>query len=151
MGLRGSGCGKPVSWGRRGQSRRSAANGRWRLATKSSYGKRGGSGRKGLIQRVAFAATKADHVPPGQRRKFVDLLRDLVEGAYSPVDAGPVSFHGVGSVIATTDTTIERDGVVRDVVRGRPLGQERCDFGSVESGHREVESLKRQGDHLGTE
>ena len=74
------------------------------------------------IDRVAFVATKADHVPAGSRDNLRHLLRDLVENARAPMGKQPVSFHAAASVLSTTDTTVEYDGLVRDVVRGTPVG-----------------------------
>ena len=78
--------------------------------------------RGGAIERVAFAATKADHVPAIKREALRGLLRDLVEPAREPVGKGPVSFHAIASVLSTQDATIERDGLAHDVVRGTILG-----------------------------
>ncbi|TPG49273.1 ATPase, partial [Roseomonas nepalensis] len=41
--------------------------------------------RQSAIERVAFVATKADHVPHNHRTNLCHLLRDLVEGAREPV------------------------------------------------------------------
>jgi predicted YcjX-like family ATPase len=78
--------------------------------------------RQGTIERVAFVATKADHVPPSGRGNLRHLLRDLVEEARAPMGQRPVSFHAAASLLSTTDTTVEHDGLVRDVVRGTPVG-----------------------------
>jgi len=81
-----------------------------------------GRARHGRIERVAFAATKADHVPAIKREALRFLLRDLVEPAREPVGKGPVSFHAVASILSTQDATIDQNGLAHDVVRGTLLG-----------------------------
>jgi len=101
----------------------------------SSWFGRAGHGR---IERVAFAATKADHVPAIQRQNLRGLLRDLVEPAREPAGGGPVSHHAVASVLSTQDATLPGEGgVARDVVRGTILGTGAArlfDPGTVPSG-----------------
>jgi hypothetical protein len=78
--------------------------------------------RRGAIERVAFVATKADHVPAMHRENLVHLLRDLVGDARTSMDPRRVSFHAVASVLSTSDTSVEHGGIWRDVVRGTPVG-----------------------------
>lgn len=96
-----------------------------------------GRGRQGRIERVAFVATKADHVPASGRDNLRHLLRDLVEDARTSMEGRPVSFHTVASVLSTSDTTVEHEGLVKDVVRGTPIGSSVAklfDPGTVPSG-----------------
>ena len=93
------------------------------IASHLRYGRKGfGRVRQGGIERVAFVATKADHVPGVLRANLRSLLRDLVEAARSPMGKGPVSFHTVASIHATEDANVLLEGVSHDVVRGVPLG-----------------------------
>ena len=94
------------------------------IASSLSYGSGWSLGRskQGRIGRVAFVATKADHVPAGARDNLRLLLRDLVEDAREPMKGQPVSFHAAASVLSTTDTTVEHAGLFKDVVRGTPVG-----------------------------
>ncbi|MFC7738742.1 YcjX family protein [Roseomonas sp. GCM10028921] len=81
-----------------------------------------GRARYGRIARVAFAATKADHVPTIHRQNLEGLLKDIVAPALTSIGSGPVSYHAVASVLSTQDAVIEKDGVTHDVVRGTILG-----------------------------
>jgi hypothetical protein len=90
------------------------------------------------IERVAFVATKADHVPALRRENLRNLLRDMVSGTREPIGARPVSFHTAAAVLATADAVVLRDGLSREVVRGTPLGGDAAklfDPGDVPSGH----------------
>jgi predicted YcjX-like family ATPase len=82
----------------------------------------GGSG----IERVAFVATKADHVPELQRENLRSLLRDMAQPArawQSGADQS-VSYHVAASIVSTTDGWADRVGGPREpVVWGRELGQ----------------------------
>ena len=81
----------------------------------------GGSG----IERVAFVATKADHVPELQRDNLRALMRDMVHPArtHAPAD-GAVSFHTVASVVSTTDGWADHaEGNREPVVWGTKLGE----------------------------
>ena len=50
------------------------------------------------------------------------LLRDLVESARTSMEGRSVSFHAAAGVLSTSDTTVEHEGLVKDVVRGTPVG-----------------------------
>jgi predicted YcjX-like family ATPase len=91
------------------------------------------------IERVAFVATKADHVPALRRKNLENLLRDLVECAEGEQSfkGCPTSFHTVASVLSTRDGFNTVDGRLVEVVRGRVLGEDHDrDFfpGDVPSG-----------------
>ncbi len=81
----------------------------------------GGTG----IEKVAFVATKADHVPELHRDNLRALMRDMVHLASSHgpgVDS--VSYHAAASVVSTTDGWADHDGGNREpVVWGRQLGE----------------------------
>jgi uncharacterized protein len=82
------------------------------------------TGRK--IERVAFAATKSDHVDDLQRNNLKSTLQDMVEPA--PGSAGSAksdnrSFHVVSSIRCTIDdNVVDSDERVKRVVKGVPLG-----------------------------
>jgi len=93
--------------------------------------------RHGRITRVAFAATKADHVPATGRIALRRLLEDLVAPARASLAGVETSFHAIASVHSTQDATVEHEGVFHDVVRGIPLGETRAklfDPGTVPAG-----------------
>lgn len=83
------------------------------------------------IERVAFVATKADHVPALKR----DNLRHLLTAMTGPV-AVPASHHVAASLLSTEDGVAEREGRRIPVVNGIVLGQDRVrpyDVGEVPS------------------
>ena len=75
------------------------------------------------ITRIAFVATKADHVPALRRKNLENLLRDLVEraGGDRLFKGRPISFHTVASVLSTCDDIADIEGRKMEVVRGRLL------------------------------
>jgi predicted YcjX-like family ATPase len=79
------------------------------------------------IERVAFAATKADHVPSMRRENLKNLVRAMAENARPPGVRGDqrVTYHTVASVLATVDSTATIDGHPVEVVLGLPLGEQR--------------------------
>ena len=72
------------------------------------------------VSRVAFAATKADHVPEVSRDALTGLLGDLVEAPRSRVlGAGAqVSVHALAAIRCTEEAVVERDGRAIPAVRG---------------------------------
>jgi uncharacterized protein len=87
-----------------------------------------GSGRatEARVERVAFVATKADHVPSMRREHLRNLLRAIAETASDEAMIGrPISYHTVASVLATTDGTARVGERAVEVVVGLPLGEER--------------------------
>ena len=82
----------------------------------------GGTG----IDRVAFVATKADHVPELHRDNLRALMRDMVHlaRAHVPGEADAVSYHAAASVVSTTDGWADQpDGHREPVVWGKQLGE----------------------------
>jgi len=79
------------------------------------------------IERVAFAATKADHVPSMRRENLKNLVRAMPENARPADIRGDqrVTYHTVASVLATVDSTATIDAHPVEVVLGLPLGEER--------------------------
>ena len=78
------------------------------------------------VERVAFVATKADHVPELQRGNLCALLRHMVQPAqaHGPRQSGAVSHHAAASVVSTRDGWVERaDGPREAVVWGCKLGE----------------------------
>lgn len=71
----------------------------------------------GGIRRIAFAATKADHVAERQRANLAALMRGLVAGS----DAGAA--FAISSVRCTEDFVWSLDGRNVSAVRGRQIGQ----------------------------
>jgi predicted YcjX-like family ATPase len=75
------------------------------------------------LKRLAFVATKADHVPALRRDNLRNLLADMIKAATpTGLRPGVVSWHVAASVLATTDATAQIDGRAVEVVRGLPLG-----------------------------
>jgi predicted YcjX-like family ATPase len=77
------------------------------------------------IERVAFAATKADHVPALRRENLRNLLRSMAESMRPAAAGQAVTYHVLASVMSTTDGTVKVEGRPIEVVFGVPLGQER--------------------------
>jgi predicted YcjX-like family ATPase len=79
------------------------------------------------IDKVLFAATKADHVPDIQRDHLAELLRNMA--AFPAIEARNSSAHfdvvALASVISTVEETQEIDGQRVQVVVGRPVGSGR--------------------------
>lgn len=78
------------------------------------------------IERVAFVATKADHVPELQRDNLRALMRDMVRLArtHGPRGDDAVSYHAAAAVVSTTDGWADQpDGHREPVVWGRKLGE----------------------------
>jgi uncharacterized protein len=79
------------------------------------------------IDKVLFAATKADHVPDIQRDHLAELLRNMaafpaieLKSSYADIDV-----TALASVISTAEDSQEIDGHRVQVVVGRPVGAER--------------------------
>ena len=76
------------------------------------------------IRRVAFAATKADHVADRQRGNLAALMRNLVGLPERGASATTVAF-AIASVRCTEDFVWTLEGRNISAVRGRVLGEER--------------------------
>jgi len=78
------------------------------------------------IDRVLFAATKADHVPEVQRDHLAALLRNMVALPALDVTSGnaKIDVTTLASVISTEEDTWEIDGQRVQVVVGRPVGSD---------------------------
>lgn len=76
------------------------------------------------IEKVLFAATKADHVPEVQRDHLAALLRSMV--ALSSLDVtgrdARIDVAALASVVSTEEDTQEIDGHRVQVVVGKPVG-----------------------------
>jgi predicted YcjX-like family ATPase len=79
--------------------------------------------RSRRIERLAFVATKTDHVPTLQRDNLRNLLRDLVNRTKEHVGKQRLSYHVAASVLSTVDGTAELGGRQVEVVQGVPLGE----------------------------
>ena len=79
------------------------------------------------IDRVLFAATKADHVPDIQRDHLAALLRNMV--AFPAIDVtssyARMEVTALASVISTAEDSQEIEGHRVQVVVGRPLGSKK--------------------------
>ena len=94
------------------------------------YGRRGILARligSAAIDKVMFAATKADHVPELQRDHLAALLRNMVALPALDVTSGNASIdvEAIASVISTEEDTQEIDGQRVQLVVGRPIGSDR--------------------------
>jgi len=78
------------------------------------------------IERVAFVATKADHVPRLRRDNLRNLLRDFAgaTGHRSQEIGAAVSYHVAAAILSTDDGTARIDGRPVEVVRGIKLGED---------------------------
>ena len=76
------------------------------------------------IDKVLFAATKADHVPEVQRDHLAALLRNMAAFPALDVMASNAQMEAMAlaSVISTAEDTQEIDGHQVQVVTGRPVG-----------------------------
>ena len=79
------------------------------------------------IERVAFVATKADHVPAMKRDNLMHRLHALARPAASKdgMAAALVSYRAVASVLSTPDGVGHIDGRTVEVVEGVLLGDTR--------------------------
>ena len=75
------------------------------------------------IERILFAATKADHLHHHQHARLTALMEALVDEAKRRADfAGArTSAMSIASVRATTEQALDHKGATLDVVRGRLL------------------------------
>jgi predicted YcjX-like family ATPase len=82
--------------------------------------------RSARIERVLFAATKADHVPEVQRDHLAALLRNMVALPSLDVTANNARMEvaTLASVISTEDDTEEIGGHRVQVVVGKPVGSD---------------------------
>jgi predicted YcjX-like family ATPase len=88
------------------------------------------------IKRVAFAATKADHVPGMSRVNLKHLLAALTKRASENWERNEVgvSYHVAASVLSTEDGTAVRGDRTVEVVLGRRIGEDKVhpfDVGQV--------------------
>jgi predicted YcjX-like family ATPase len=72
------------------------------------------------VDRVAIAATKADHVPELDRQALKLLLAHLAKSAAGAIesDRATVSYHVVSSIRSTEDVTLQLDGRAVRAVQG---------------------------------
>lgn len=88
------------------------------------------------IKRVAFAATKADHVPGMSRVNLKHLLAALTKRTGETWERNEVgvSYHVAASVLSTEDGTAVRGDRTVEVVLGRRIGEDKVhpfDVGQV--------------------
>jgi len=80
--------------------------------------------RGGHIDKVLFAATKADHVPDIARDHLAELLRNMA--AFPTIEVkssnAQIDVTALASVVSTTEDVQEIDGQCVPVVVGRPVG-----------------------------
>jgi predicted YcjX-like family ATPase len=72
------------------------------------------------IGRVAFAATKADHVPEVSRDNLASLLADLVDAPHrrAEIAGAAVSVHAVAAIRCTEEATARTEGRATPAIRG---------------------------------
>jgi hypothetical protein len=75
------------------------------------------------IERVLFAATKADHVPASEHDRLAGLVNGLL---FAPANrarfqGAEVESLAIAAVRATRDARARKDGALLDCVEGRPL------------------------------
>ena len=75
------------------------------------------------VERILFAASKADHIHHTQHPRLTAIMEALVEGARRRADfAGArTAAMSIASLRATTEQTVEHHGRALDMVRGRVL------------------------------
>ena len=75
------------------------------------------------VERILFAATKADHLHHAQHPRLVAILDELVEGARRRADfsGARTEAMAVAALRATVEQRVEHEGAPLDVVRGRLL------------------------------
>lgn len=93
------------------------------------YGRSGILGRLlggARIEKVLFAATKADHVPDVQRDHLASLLRSMVALPALDVSSSnaAIDVAALASVISTEEDSLEIDGQRVQVVVGKPVGSD---------------------------
>jgi len=76
------------------------------------------------VDRLAVAATKADHVTADQHANLVNLLRDIVGEPFLRATARPSGLMAVASVRATTDLKLKVNGLATPFLRGIPVGRD---------------------------
>ena len=88
----------------------------------------------GGIARVAFAATKADHVPEVSRDALATLLADLVAAPRGRAEraGAPVTVHPLAAIRCTEEATATHDGRPTPAVRGILLSDGR--YATVDPG-----------------
>ncbi len=76
------------------------------------------------VEKVLFAATKADHIPDNQRDNMSALLRNMAALPVLEARAGnaAIDVTTLASVASTAEATQEIDGKRVEVVVGRPIG-----------------------------
>ena len=75
------------------------------------------------VDRLALAATKADHVTADQHANLVNLLRDLIGEPFLQATARQSGLMAVASVKATTDLKLKVNGLATPFLRGIPAGR----------------------------
>jgi predicted YcjX-like family ATPase len=75
------------------------------------------------VERILFAASKADHIHHSQHGRLTGIMEALVEGARRRADfAGArTAAMSIAALRATTEQTVEHHGRALDMVRGRVL------------------------------
>ena len=75
------------------------------------------------VERILFAASKADHIHHAQHARLTAIMEALVDGARRRADfAGArTAAMSIAALRATTEQTVEHEGRTLDTVRGRLL------------------------------
>ena len=78
------------------------------------------------VERILFAATKADHLHHSQHPRLVAILDELVEGARRRANfsGARTQAMAIAALRATVEQSVEHEGAALDVVRGRLLQED---------------------------
>jgi predicted YcjX-like family ATPase len=79
------------------------------------------------IDRVLFAATKADHLPASSHDRLGAILKEIVDEAIvrAEVQGAGVAALAVSALRATRETTAKQDGETLPCIRGTPIAGEK--------------------------
>lgn len=91
------------------------------------------------IDRILFAATKADHLHHTSHDRLEAILRRLLEGAIARAHfaGAEVDVRAIAAVRATREATVRRNGEALPCILGVPQAGERLD-GDVYTGNEEI-------------
>ena len=78
------------------------------------------------VERILFAATKADHLHHSQHPRLIAILDELVEGARrrASFSGARTEAMAIAALRATVEQSVEHEGAPLDVVRGRLLSDD---------------------------
>lgn len=79
------------------------------------------------VEKILFAATKADHLHHTQHADLTAILENLVRQSRDKADfaGAETSALAIASLRVTTETSVNQDGAMLDCVQGRVVGKSR--------------------------